>query len=239
MSLDCTVCGYKARDKFNLSKHLASKKHSIKMTEHHGCSICNRLFKSAFNLRRHNDKFHPKKKTNLDYTEGVTFDEIIENSVYLNYVGKVLFNQLKLEDSDIMDHMSKFDMYLEVNSSDNYQCADCKKGKVCSIHVLRPDHVRDAIADALTSQFSKLTLMALKRFMNDEQIILYKHDGKYYSSEVLMRMVEHSSLKHRMPSISHEYIHAAVVKKYSEFYTKMVKHVNNSKNQYNITNRKH
>lgn len=78
----CKKCAFSSSNKKDYDKHLLTKKHknqylSIKKSIHHNCDICNKKYKDASGLWRHNKKFHnktvskknPKSKTSGNKSE--------------------------------------------------------------------------------------------------------------------------------------------------------------------------
>ena len=59
----CKKCAFSSSNKKDYDKHLLTKKHknqylSIKKSIQHNCEICNKTYKDASGLWRHNKKFH-------------------------------------------------------------------------------------------------------------------------------------------------------------------------------------
>ncbi len=78
----CKKCAFSTSNKKDYEKHLLTKKHknqylSIKKSIQHNCEICNKTYKDASGLWRHNKKFHnnivykknPKSKTSSKKSE--------------------------------------------------------------------------------------------------------------------------------------------------------------------------
>ena len=64
----CKKCAFSSSNKKDYDKHLLTKKHqnqyfSIKKSIQHNCEICNKTYKDASGLWRHNKKFHNELQT--------------------------------------------------------------------------------------------------------------------------------------------------------------------------------
>ncbi len=234
----CELCDYNARDNYDLNKHFASNKHSKKAYKNTMCRYCSKILANKFSLTRHIATFHPHETESPNFTNGLTYGEIMELDPHLDYVDRHLFRQLKFEQADIMDHMAKFEMYLSAIIEDNTSCQECSGGKVCDMHLIGCDKIIKALTDSLTSSCDKLTLMPFRRYSVEKYTMLYKHKGKYYSSEILIRMIHKSSLKIRMVAVNHEYLDKAIEREYVEFVKRLTTRINSSTNRYNNTNRK-